>query len=551
MKNIMKGKLFAAALTLGTLGLTGCIEETLPLGGAITSSQVEGSAKGLEASLNGPAAIITDVFTTSSNHYDWGYGAAMHVRDIMTADMAVSSSTYNHFSPWSSNSAQGEEYYYAYFLYTYYYKAIQTANEILRPINLETATEDELGYAAVGRAWRALFYLDAARMFEFLPNDGTSNISEEGKDITNLTVPIVTETITEAVARNNPRAPREEMFNFILADLDFAEENIELLPAEVQGDATPGLAVVYGLKARLYMWMDTDESYVKAAEYARKAINFSYGTKDNPMPAAYEPMTREQCLSTSSGFNTVVPSWMLSCQQTAETYAVQTGIICWTSWMSNEAQYGYAAAGPRIMISSNLYGKITEGDFRKLMFKAPVGSLLEGTEPFLDEDFANTYLPEYASLKFRPGSGNAYESKTGNITAFPLMRIEEMYFIEAEAIAHATPARGKILLETFMRNYRNENYTCRARTPEDIIQEIITQKSIEFFGEGQSFFDIKRLNYSVDRTLSSNYTSDERFRTNGRPAWMNICFPYTERINNRGLQGCQNPDPSTAYEVVK
>lgn len=541
MKNILNKKSFVAALALGTLGLTGCIEETLPLGSGITSSQVEGSSKGMAALLNGPSAILTDVYTTSTQHYDWGYGSLMHVRDVMTADMAIANSTYNHYSAWASNEAQDERYQITAFPFMYYYKAIQTANEILRPINLEQATDEEKGYYAVGSAWRALFYLDAARMYEFLPNDKTSNITPEGNDLTHLTIPIVTEKTTEEQARNNPRATRDQMFEFILNDLDVAENNISFLPEELENPSTPDLAVIYGLKARLYQWV---ENYPKAEEFARKAINYS----DRNGDAIYTPMTREQCLNTATGFNTIVDSWMLSTQQVAETDAVNTSILCWTSWMCNETTYGYAAAGPRVMISSNLYGKIADDDFRKLLFKAPEGSDLAGTEPTVLPALYNR-LPAYASLKFRPGNGSYSDSKTGNMTAIPLMRIEEMYFIEAEAVAHSSANRGKTLLEDFMKTYRSENYTCRYRSQEEIIAEIIAQKSIEFFGEGQSFFDIKRLNYSVDRTLSSNVTGKEKFKTNGRPAWMNFCLMYSERINNKGLQGFQNPDPSGLYEA--
>ncbi|WP_300877474.1 hypothetical protein [uncultured Duncaniella sp.] len=36
----------------------------------------------------------------------------------------------------------------------------------------------------------------------------------------------MTELTTQDEARNNPRATRQEMFDFILADLDYAEANI-------------------------------------------------------------------------------------------------------------------------------------------------------------------------------------------------------------------------------------------------------------------------------------------------------------------------------------
>ena len=108
-------------------------------------------------------------------------------------------------------------------------------------------------------------------MYEFLPSDKIpTGVNEAGNDISGLTVPIVRETITEEEARNNPRVTREVMAEFILEDLDFAEQNIGHL--EETAKTLPHLDVVYGLKARLYMWL---EDYPQAKDYARKAINAS------------------------------------------------------------------------------------------------------------------------------------------------------------------------------------------------------------------------------------------------------------------------------------
>ena len=65
-----------------------------------------------------------------------------------------------------------------------------------------------------------------ARLYEFLPNDGTSSVNLNGNDVSGLTVPIVTDKTTEAESRNNPRVPRQQMFEFIMGDLDLAEQLI-------------------------------------------------------------------------------------------------------------------------------------------------------------------------------------------------------------------------------------------------------------------------------------------------------------------------------------
>ncbi len=285
------------------------------------------------------------------------------------------------------------------------------------------------------------------------------------------------------------------------------------------------------------MWV---EQYDSAAVYARKAIDL--GTN--------KVMNETEWTDPSTGFNTPVSSWMLASQQTAEDRTVTSSIINFVSWLSSETTYGYASAGPYVMIGSDLYDKINNADFRKKCFKAPSTSPVSGTEKTLLDAAAFDALPTYASLKFRPGEGNMGDSKVGSCTAYPIMRIEEMYFIEAEAKAHINANEGKVALESFMNNYRCPGYTCKAGDPDGVIREIIAQKSIEFFGEGISFFDIKRLDYSVDRTLNKNVDDAERFKTEGRPAWMNLCISYAERINNKGIDGFQNPDYSGKYTAV-
>ena len=82
----------------------------------------------------------------------------------------------------------------------------------------------------------------------------------------------------------------------------------------------------------------------------------------------------------------------------------------------------------------------------------------------------------------------------------------------------------------------------------DAIDEIVFQKRVELWGEGQTFFDIKRLNMSVNRGYpGTNFKAQARFNTNGRPAWMNFCIVVTEERNNSALKGYENPDPSDTY----
>ena len=139
---------------------------------------------------------------------------------------------------------------------------------------------------------------------------------------------------------------------------------------------------------------------------------------------------------------------------------------------------------------------------------------------------------------------------TGAAASVPIMRVEEMYFIEAEAAAHQSADRGKQLVESFMTTYRDPEYTCNVSSTDDVVEEIVFQKRVELWGEGQTFFDIKRLNYSVTRAYDGSlFEPLSRYNTNGRPAWMNIVITRNEMMNNYALEGYNNPDPSEKYTV--
>lgn len=322
---------------------------------------------------------------------------------------------------------------------------------------------------------------------------------------------------------------------FIENDLKEAEKYIVNL-ADTRGKTLPDLAVVYGLQARLYMWV---EDYAKAEEAAKKAM----------ANTSLKPVTQANALDPSNGFNTT-DYWMWGSTQTAESPTVESGILNWTSWVCNETQFGYGSAGPMSMIGKSMYDRISNSDWRKLYWKAPAGSALESQVPFLKANYKDD-LVEYASIKFRPGKGEDGEGTIGAACSYPLMRVEEMYLIEAEAAAQQGRVEdAKALLTTFMQT-RNPNYSCTLTDKDAVIEEIIFQKRVELWGEGLTFFDIKRLNYSVTRGYpGSNFYELCRFNTNGRPAWMNFVIVRTEENNNSGVNGWNNPDPSDYYTPI-
>lgn len=544
MKNINKS-IKGIAVLLCMTALTGCIKETFPYGDTATEEQVQQSPAATQALADGmPASLLyghDDWVSNSNAHYCFGYPAEMIFRDMLTGDYYhFGEIGYSHFISWARNVNMGDNWLKTQFHWNFHYLWwLLGVNQVVGAVDPANSTDEQKGLLGAALAFRALAYLDLARMYEFLPNDKfPDGKNSEGNVVTNLTVPIVTDKTTPEQASNNPRATRQEMRDFIESDLNDAEKYI-VFQTNTNGGTMPDLACVYGLKARLYMWV---EEYDKAKEYARKAID----------AAKVAPLTKEAALNPVTGYNTA-SDFMWAMQQNSETYAVQTGIVNWTSWVSNQCTFAYTgpATSLFVAIDKRMYERISDTDWRKLQWIGPAGSPLnDQIQPVISNEMGNIndLLQPYVSVKFRPGQGNSDDSNIGAATAVPVMRVEEMYFIEAEAAEHVAPGTGAALLTTFMKQHRDPNYTFVDKGL-GAVEEIVFQKRVELWGEGQTFFDIKRLDMSVTRGYAGTNCNDDRCKlnTNGRPAWMNIVMVRTESNNNHALEGMNNPDPSGLY----
>lgn len=505
---------------LGSVSLTGCIDEVQPTDGA-SDSQVKGSETAVATLVSGLNSYATNIWNQTTFPASFGYPALMIIRNIQSGEQAYGDNVNGClFLNWLGDIYLSRQYMVCQFLWYYQTQYASAATNAIAKIDT-TRNDANKGYYAAALAYRAMLYIDMVREYEWKPNDKTVGVSPEGRDIEGLTVPIVKEGMTEEQWQNNPRAKKEDMQEFILGDLEKAARLIGYL--DDNSKTMPHLDCIYGLMARYYMWI---EDYENAEKYARMAI-------DNSTSA---PVTETQALNTTSGFNDI-SQWMWGTQYYT---GYVNNIYCWTANMCNEISYGYTGTqlGCYTQIDANMYNRISDNDWRKLLWKAPAGSSLEGKNTFIDAT-VGAQLSDYASLKFRPGGGSINDYTVGNVTGVPFMRIEEMYFIEAEAAAHNDEARGQKLLEDFMKRYRNPNYSFRGN---NLIDEIVFQKAIELWGEGQHFFDVKRLNMPVTKNYTgSNHTAPYLFNTTTRPSWMNWQISLGEEQTNSGVTGYNNP----------
>lgn len=565
MKNIFKISLILTAAILSS----GCIKETFPKGGTVTKEQLESTDKALTYMLSGiPAAMMNSgtagFASTYGYHGDFGIPAIHFATESMLEDIAVLGEMgYYWFGAYYQNTSQGSDYIWCAFFWNQYYKWIKLINDIINvvgEVDGDTSKEERniLGQAL---AYRAMYYLDLARLYEPKPN----KILPPDPSIHGLTVPIIKEDITEAQSKNNPRAPREEMYQFILSDLDKAEE---YLKDATNSYTSPSLTAVYGLKARAYIelgatyaemgnpstWdMTSREAYEQAAYYSRKAIDMNLHT----------PLTQAEWENPKSGFNdgSANKSWIWGLTVSPENLS---NLIANIAHRSCEAIYGYAV-WTQYGVNQALYNQINDEDFRKHSWYDPdldyayqfAGSA-EEQMGFVYGSMYNYPAAKYESLKFRPADGNVMDYTVGNAADWPLMRIEEMYFIEMEAQLHLDGGleKARELLNEFIQDYRYQSYDCSTitMTEEAFIKEMMLQKRIEFWGEGILFFDYKRLDQGITRGYSgTNVPATATFNTEGRSPQWNIVITRGEYQSNKGIRHPEqnNPDPTEKITLWK
>ena len=527
------------AIAAAVLMASSCIEETHSLAVA-TEDQVtlQTLIKGIPSAMMEPGSAG---YASSGQAWDFGIPAIHIATESMTGDLVVTGNIgYDWFQQWGTNDALGQEYAVCVLTWNTYYRWIAMCNDIIRKIsrmNPEEVTQTDRHYLGAAYTYRAYCYLDLVRLYEYKENKYT-----DGEGLVGLSVPLVTEESTEEQAKNNPRATADEIFDkVIFPDLEKAEELLsDYSPANRYAVS---LALVYGLKARSYIDRasahEDDALYAYAAEYARKAITSSSCT----------PLTQAEWEDPTNGFNSASSNnaWIWGLPLASENVA---SLFCFTAHMSTEqswAAYGFAVGRG---INKNLYNSIDRYDFRKHSWLDPDRSAYEYKSCRTDSKkyFAES-LADYVNIKFRPAGGECKISATGGAADHPMMRVEEMYFIEAEAKAHSSLNEGINLLNSFMNNYRivGGSYDCskKATSLKAFINELLLQKRIEFWGEGIIMFDLKRLDVSTKRGyVGTNSPTSYRLNTDGRAPYWNFVISRGEVQNNKAIIGKNNPDPS-------
>ena len=529
MKNITK---IFTVLAAASMTLASCIEEPVLQSATATAEQVGASATALKASVSGIPAQMSQgylVYGSQEDETDMGYPGFMIAQTELLGDMYPlgSNSGYDWYRNYNCfTSGTGYQYVRTYIPWRTLYMFIKSANDVIGTVDIESqdTPAENKGLAAVAYASRAHAYYLLGVFYE-----PAANIYTDCSKVLGLTVPIVKPETTGEEIKNNPRATHDELNAFILEDLKTAEKLFTETGYKPESKYYPDLAVVYGLMAKAYMW---DQKYAEAAEYAAKAIETSNGT----------PMTEKEMTDVKSGFNTLCSSWMWAFKYSPENM----GNLCnFTGWMSGEADWGYSSL-TLPGIDKSLYDRMSYTDYRKKMWLDPDRSKFE-YETCRDQKYLDA-APDYLSLKFRCVGGDWEDYAAGGACDVPVMRVEEMYLLEAEAVGMSQGvAAGVEKLNNFMKAYRDPEYKCTLADARAFQLEVLTQERIEFWGEGNAFPNAKRLRPGTIQNYEGTNAPDVNFQINCKdikPNW-NYVIPRSEIENNNAItMELNNPDPA-------
>lgn len=481
----MKKKYIYTSILLSLLTIVGCQDmDTFPGGDTVTSNQKDEVAElnpdRAEAGVNSIFANFSQYMPNkaalnASRHNDIGYPTIMLCTDTNGNDVISDDNGYN----WTGYDLNFEDRVYTMYecqmIWNNMYGIIYATNNVIGSISSETQDPLEQKFVGQALAARAFSYWVLSQLYQF------NYVGHEAAPC----VPIVTDKNVDEVTLNGAkRSTVKEVYTQILSDINMA---INLLvSAEENGESRAdkryiSAGVAYGLRARINLTM---QQWEDAAVDATKAIELSEneGIDVGTIKEVSKP--------TFWSMDEINWMWGIKIAETDDV--VSSGIVNWISHMGS-LNYGYANYSGGRQINKKLYATIPDTDARKGWWLNEQKTSKNLTAD--QQSWMNRYKA-YTQCKFGPY--NDVIGQSVNANDIPLMRIEEMYLIKAEAEA-MSGQDGKTTLVNFIRTYRDPEYTCSAVSANDIQEEIFRQRRIELWGEGMNWFDIMRLNKGIDR----------------------------------------------------
>jgi hypothetical protein len=547
----MNTKIYLSLVAAGAL-FAACNDlDQMPLSSIATESQKEESValnpNLISAAVNSLPAQLNSYMSSYGTHIDFGWGSMMLMTDMRGQDMPSELNNYQWYTAALEFSDFGGRYYDNLYYWGYCYNVIRSANMVIASAT-DLEAQDVQYYRANGLVFRAYAYFNLAQMYQFT----------YAKNPDALCVPVILDTNMDVTANDGcVRSTVREVYEQVIKDLDEAIELFDLAAASTEdypdGATRETMAetsnivktfanstVAYGLRARANLFRC---NYTAAAEDAQKAIELA--TADGLAPYSRTDVAVPAFISLSDKCFI----WgMYADSGESEYRGVANRASHLTGWQTN----GYAAAGVYKCVSKSLYESIASSDVRKGWWLngsgAAPASLPGNYATYISSGAAaagNAEFPPYAQLKF--GSPGDTPTASGAIDV-PLMRVEELYLILAEAKGMTSPAAGATVLNDFVKNYRQSDYNANiyATSAETFRDEVWRQRRIELWGEGFSYYDLMRLQKGVNR-VGAGYPTEVVFNISADNTVLLFDIPQSEIQRNplivNGTNGSQIPKP--------
>lgn len=526
--------------------------DTEPMGSRYTEDQrqqvVDADPATIEAQMSAVYANLYAWEASLADQSDFGYPSIMLSLENRGQDMTMnnvygwfySNEIYSDNTPTSGTTT---------IMWGTMYKTIFSANDLISRINPATEEPELLCYLGQAKAMRAWAY---SQLVQLYCKPYSVNPNAPG-------VPVITELnkATNADA-GTPRGTVAQVYDQIIRDLNDAVSLLNANYSQRYDKRFVDPAVALGLRARAYQHMGKWNEAYNDAKAAYQATDASLAMLEDVMKPGFNSFANRDFM------------WGIHLD-TSDAHGLYT-----FAGMMGSLSYGYAYAGQWRCINPLLWDMIPDGDIRKSWWLNPtdyrtselamqyyrleVGySILENyivdnTMVSLNGIMAPAYpyavdMPDYAVVKFAPYQDELMT--TTGATDIPLMRVEELLYIQLEAMCHlGSWTQAKSTLENFVNGYRWEDpsstYTCMATSQDEMLDEIWFQRRIEFWGEGISYFDCLRLQKGIDRS-KGGFPEAANFNIAANADILQYQIP-TREMEANPLIGQQNPSgqPTTA-----
>ena len=402
------------------------------------------------------------------------------------------------------------------------YRYISDANNILGSIDPEDDNVTLQLYRAQALAFRGMGYLHLTHLYQYAYKVGVE-YSQWGLAATHpdnadrLCVPIITETITG----QQPRATVAEVYNQLLGDLEAAYAIYQKLgkiktsdPTDIDG------CVVANYLMRAYM---VKQDWTNAEKYA-KVITSNFG-----ILTTVDEITQ--------GFSSLaLPDVVFGCDINSENSTI------YMSWFSQMDAYGagYGGVGVWRVGFKPFVDRIADTDIRLQWFcTSRTFMTLRDTNIKADMEYQSVKFIGLGRPAIQAAGANFVRGQAGwELGDYIYLRSEEAYLSLAEIYVHQNKISDAVAaLNSFMKT-RNPNYNCSLTDRAALLEEIIFQKRVEFWGEGMEFLDNRRLNIPVDRTVetwgdANNHIEDGQFKYAADDIHFLYQLPLSEVQNNK------------------